>query len=142
MNHMDQILKGFYSLSNESLYTQFLENCIDVDLVQNGLILNYCDMNPIMKRFYSLANELWPPKFLEACKNKDFDTAQLLFDYCYTYLDYCEDQAFLIFVLMDIWKWLNGCIRCVILIYTLIMMMFLFVVVVLVNCKLPSGCIF
>lgn len=34
MNHMDQILKGFYSLSNESLYTQFLENCIDVDLVQ------------------------------------------------------------------------------------------------------------
>lgn len=142
MNHMDQILKGFYSLSNESLYTQFLENCIDVDLVQNGLILNCCDMNPIMKRFYSLANELWPAKFLEACKNKDFDTAQLLFDYCYTYLDYCEDQAFLIFVLMDIWKWLNGCIRCVILIYTLIMMMFLFVVVVLVNCKLPSGCIF
>ena len=91
---MDQVLKGFYSLSNESLYTQFLENCIDVDLVQNRLILNYCDMNPIMKRFYSLANELWPAKFLEACKNKDFDTAQLLFDYCYIYLDYCEDQAF------------------------------------------------
>lgn len=142
MNHMDQILKGFYSLSNESLYTQFLENCVDVDLVQNGLILNYCDMNPIMKRFYSLANELWPAKFWKLVKIKIL----ILLNYCSIIVIYIliivRIKLFLIFVLMDIWKWLNGCIRCVILIYTLIMMMFLFVVVVLVNCKLPSGCIF